>query len=134
MTKRLHDNPVFSDRFLSHMLGRNIRIEEDLVDQLFNSSEKRLARALLLLARYGEQEEAAARPYPTFAGAARGNGRDDPLEGQLLHEQVPQARVHRVQRRAQDRQLAAERRPARLIDDLATDTPVVDRRNDGARG
>jgi CRP-like cAMP-binding protein len=44
-----------SDRFISHMLTRNIRIEEDLIDQLFNSSEKRLARALLLLARYGTQ-------------------------------------------------------------------------------
>jgi CRP/FNR family transcriptional regulator, cyclic AMP receptor protein len=51
MTARLHDHPTFSDRFLSHMLTRNIRIEEDLIDQLFNSSEKRLARALLLLAR-----------------------------------------------------------------------------------
>lgn len=57
MTARLHDNVRFSDRFLSHMLARNIRIEEDLVDQLFNSSEKRLARALLLLARYGEREQ-----------------------------------------------------------------------------
>ncbi|MGB2715654.1 MAG: Crp/Fnr family transcriptional regulator [Vicinamibacterales bacterium] len=57
MTARLHDSPRFSDRFLSHMLSRNIRIEEDLVDQLFNSSEKRLARALLLLARYGEQQK-----------------------------------------------------------------------------
>jgi CRP/FNR family transcriptional regulator, cyclic AMP receptor protein len=56
MTKRLHESRDFSDRFLSHMLARNIRIEEDLVDQLFNSSEKRLARALLLLARYGEHE------------------------------------------------------------------------------
>jgi CRP-like cAMP-binding protein len=56
MVKRLHDNVRFSDRFLSHMLARNIRIEEDLVDQLFNSTEKRLARALLLLARYGERE------------------------------------------------------------------------------
>jgi CRP-like cAMP-binding protein len=56
MSARLHDHPTFSDRFLSHMLTRNIRIEEDLIDQLFNSSEKRLARALLLLARYGEQE------------------------------------------------------------------------------
>jgi CRP-like cAMP-binding protein len=44
-----------SDRFISHMLTRNIRIEEDLIDQLFNSSEKRLARTLLLLARYGTQ-------------------------------------------------------------------------------
>jgi CRP-like cAMP-binding protein len=57
MTARLHDDVRFSDRFLSHMLARNIRIEEDLVDQLFNSSEKRLARALLLLARYGEREQ-----------------------------------------------------------------------------
>ena len=56
MTRGLHENPAFSDRFLSHMLTRNIRIEEDLIDQLFNSSEKRLARALLLLARYGEQD------------------------------------------------------------------------------
>lgn len=56
MSARLHDHPTFSDRFLSHMLTRNIRIEEDLIDQLFNSSEKRLARALLLLARYGEQD------------------------------------------------------------------------------
>ena len=57
MIARLHDNVRFSDRFLSHMLARNIRIEEDLVDQLFNSSEKRLARALLLLARYGERKQ-----------------------------------------------------------------------------
>jgi CRP/FNR family transcriptional regulator, cyclic AMP receptor protein len=54
MTQLLHDQPAMSDRFISHMLTRNIRIEEDLVDQLFNSSEKRLARTLLLLARYGQ--------------------------------------------------------------------------------
>jgi CRP/FNR family cyclic AMP-dependent transcriptional regulator len=54
MLRLLHQEPTFSDRFLSHMLARNIRIEADLVDQLFNSSEKRLARTLLLLARYGE--------------------------------------------------------------------------------
>jgi CRP/FNR family cyclic AMP-dependent transcriptional regulator len=55
MIRVLHAEHTFSDRFLVHMLARNIRIEEDLVDQLFNSSEKRLARTLLLLARYGEQ-------------------------------------------------------------------------------
>ena len=54
MVRQLHSVPAFADRFLSHMLTRNIRIEEDLIDQLFNSSEKRLARTLLLLARYGE--------------------------------------------------------------------------------
>ena len=54
MIRMLHGHPEFSDRFIAHMLMRNIRIEEDLVDQLFNSSEKRLARTLLLLSRYGE--------------------------------------------------------------------------------
>ena len=54
MTRLLHQEPLFADRFISHMLARNIRIEADLVDQLFNSSEKRLARTLLLLARYGQ--------------------------------------------------------------------------------
>jgi CRP/FNR family transcriptional regulator, cyclic AMP receptor protein len=56
MARLLHDQHALSDRFIAHMLTRNIRIEEDLVDQLFNSSEKRLARALLLLARYGKHD------------------------------------------------------------------------------
>jgi len=55
MVRMLHDEPELSDRFRIHMLARNIRIEEDLVDQLFNSSEKRLARTLLLMARYGQE-------------------------------------------------------------------------------
>jgi CRP/FNR family cyclic AMP-dependent transcriptional regulator len=57
MVRLLHKQHDMSDRFISHMLSRNIRIEEDLIDQLFNSSEKRLARALLLLARYGKQDK-----------------------------------------------------------------------------
>jgi CRP/FNR family transcriptional regulator, cyclic AMP receptor protein len=57
MLEMLHTQRALADRFLSHMLARNIRIEEDLVDHLFNSSEKRLARALLLLARYGNQDQ-----------------------------------------------------------------------------
>jgi CRP/FNR family transcriptional regulator, cyclic AMP receptor protein len=56
MFKVLHEQHALSDRFISFMLARNIRIEEDLVDQLFNSSEKRLARTLLLLARYGKED------------------------------------------------------------------------------
>lgn len=58
MIRTLHAEHAFSDRFLAHTLARNIRIEEDLVDQLFNSSEKRLARTLLLLAHYGEDRPA----------------------------------------------------------------------------
>src|SRR6202163_2391026 len=56
MIRVLHAEHAFSDRFVAYMLARNIRIEQDLVDQLFNSSEKRLARTLLLLTRYGMQE------------------------------------------------------------------------------
>jgi CRP-like cAMP-binding protein len=66
MIRLLHDQPDFSDRFIAHMLERNIRIEEDLIDQLFNSSEKRLARALLLLARYGK-EDMTSRTLPKLS-------------------------------------------------------------------
>ena len=55
MIRVLHQEPVFSELFLGYVLSRNIRIEEDLVDQLFNSSEKRLARVLLLLANFGKE-------------------------------------------------------------------------------
>jgi CRP-like cAMP-binding protein len=57
MVGLLHKQHAMSDRFISHMLTRNIRIEQDLIDQLFNSSEKRLARTLLLLARYGKERK-----------------------------------------------------------------------------
>jgi len=66
MVRLLHKQHEMSDRFIAHMLARNIRIEEDLIDQLFNSSEKRLARALLLLARYGKQD-APARMVPKIS-------------------------------------------------------------------
>jgi CRP/FNR family transcriptional regulator, cyclic AMP receptor protein len=59
----LHEEPAFSEMFVAHLLARTIRIEEDLVDQLFNSSEKRLARALLLLANFGKE----GRPEPIIA-------------------------------------------------------------------
>ncbi len=57
MTALLHSDPGYADHFMQYLLSRNIRIEEDLVDQLFNSSEKRLARLLLLLAHYGENSK-----------------------------------------------------------------------------
>ena len=68
MVRLLHEQHAFSVRFIAHMLARNIRIEEDLVDQLFNSSEKRLARALLLLARYGKHDK-PARAIPPITQA-----------------------------------------------------------------
>jgi CRP-like cAMP-binding protein len=63
MIRVLHDEPAFSEMFVSHLLARTIRVEADLVDQLFNSSEKRLARALLLLANFGKE----GRPEPIIA-------------------------------------------------------------------
>ena len=57
MVRLLHNQPALADRFIAHLLARNIRVEEDLVDQLFNPSEKRLARTLLLLARYGKHDQ-----------------------------------------------------------------------------
>ena len=64
----LHDEPAFSELFLTHLLCRNIRLEEDLVDQLFNSSEKRLARVLLLLANYGKE----AKQEPVIPNISQG--------------------------------------------------------------
>jgi CRP/FNR family transcriptional regulator, cyclic AMP receptor protein len=66
MIRLLHSDHALSDRFIAHMLGRNARLEADLVDQLFNSSEKRLARALLLLARYGNADR-PQRLLPTVS-------------------------------------------------------------------
>jgi CRP-like cAMP-binding protein len=70
MIRLLHSQRTFSDRFISYMLLRNARLEADLVDQLFNSSEKRLARALLLLARYGKNGRNAQRVLPALSQEA----------------------------------------------------------------
>jgi len=63
MIRLLHDEQGFSERFMAHLLARNVRVEADLVDQLFNSSEKRLARLLLILAKFGKE----GRPEPVIA-------------------------------------------------------------------
>jgi CRP/FNR family transcriptional regulator, cyclic AMP receptor protein len=63
ITRMIHEEPAFAELFIAHLLARNSRVEEDLVDQLFNSSEKRLARTLLLLANFGKE----GRPEPIIA-------------------------------------------------------------------
>jgi CRP/FNR family transcriptional regulator, cyclic AMP receptor protein len=63
ITRVIHEEPAFAELFIAHLLARNSRVEEDLVDQLFNSSEKRLARVLLLLANFGKE----GRPVPVIA-------------------------------------------------------------------
>ena len=60
MIDTLHNEPIFSEQFLAYLLARNVRIQEDLVDQLFNSSEKRLARVLLLMAHFGKEGKSEA--------------------------------------------------------------------------
>jgi CRP/FNR family cyclic AMP-dependent transcriptional regulator len=67
MVRVLHDEPAFSDMFVSHILARSARVEEDLIDQLFNSTEKRLARLLLLLANFGKE----GRPEPVINGVSQ---------------------------------------------------------------
>src|ERR1700692_1307933 len=67
-TRVIHEEPAFAELFIAHLLARNLRVEEDLVDQLFNSSEKRLARVLLLLANFGKE----GRPEPILAKISQG--------------------------------------------------------------
>jgi CRP/FNR family cyclic AMP-dependent transcriptional regulator len=106
MIAALHDEPKFSELFMAYLLTRNSRIEEDLIDQLFNSSEKRLARLLLLLANFGKE----GSPQPISPTCQSGNvGRDDrhhPLSRQSFHEQVSQARPHQLQRQYRGSQFA----------------------------
>ena len=88
MIRVLHEEPAFSEMFVSHLLARTIRVEADLVDQLFNSSEKRLARALLLLANFGKDGSAQANHRQGQPRDARGNDRHDPLPRELFYEQI----------------------------------------------
>ena len=94
----IHDDPVFARLLIAHLLSRVVRIEEDFLDQLFNSSEKRLARTLLLLASFGDAIQAISRQPEGESGDP---GRDDwhhPVESKLLHEPVSQDGPHRLQR------------------------------------
>ena len=92
----LHSEPKFSELFMAYLLTRNSRVEEDLIDQLFNSSEKRL-RAFSFCSRISERKAHPAY----FSGYQPGNiGRDDwndPIPRQLLHERIPQTWTHQLQ-------------------------------------
>jgi CRP-like cAMP-binding protein len=86
MMAALHERHDFSEFFIAYVLSRNIRYEADLVDQLFNSSEKRLARVLLLLARYGKEGQ-PERIVPKISHEnAGGNGGHDSSSHQSFHE------------------------------------------------
>jgi CRP/FNR family transcriptional regulator, cyclic AMP receptor protein len=89
----LQDEPAFSQIFVSHILARKERVEEDLVDQLSNSTEKRLARLLLLLANFGKEDRCKDQ-----SGSACRDDRNDSVAREPLHEQVSGTRLHRLQR------------------------------------
>ena len=109
MVRLIQAEPAFSNVFMSHLLSRSIRVEADLVDQLFNSSEKRLARLLLLLANFGKE----GKPEPILAKDQPGNlgrnDRDHAISGKFLHEQVSQDGFDRLQRSYRSAQLAPQR-------------------------
>ena len=90
----LHREHEFSDMFVAYLLARNIRYEEDLVDQLFNSSEKRLARILVLLARFDLGRHTREGSPQDQSGGAGGDDRHNPFAGQLLHEPVQKIGLH----------------------------------------
>ena len=93
MIRVIHDESAFSEMFLSHVLARTIRIEEDLVDQLFNSSEKRLARALL----YGKFWQRRSTRTGHREGQPRdacGDDRYHAISRELLHEQISEIGLH----------------------------------------
>ena len=95
MIRVLHGEHEFSDRFIAYMLARNIRVEADLVDQLFNSTEKRLARTLLLLARYGGQNQ----PEKLLPKVSQEMLAEMMGTSQFFHEQVQETELNSPQRR-----------------------------------
>ena len=115
MIRVMHQEHAFSDLFLKFLLARSMRTQADLVDQLFNSSEKRLARILLLMAEFGDPGE-RGNVHPTHhAGNTGGDDRHHAVPRQLLHESLSQAWLYRIQRPHSGTQVAAQCGPARSI-------------------
>ena len=114
----IHDDPVFARLLIAHLLSRVVRIEEDFLDQLFNSSEKRLARTLLLLAELWDAIQATSCHPEGEPGNPGRDGWHHPVESQLLHEPVSQDGPHRLQR-----QLAGAQGTAHLSSPRISPTP-----------
>jgi CRP-like cAMP-binding protein len=112
MARVLHLEHALSDRFIMHILLRNIRVKEDLIDQLFNSTEKRLARTLLFLARYGNKDQPEKLLPKISQETLAENGRYDAITRESFYEQIQKTRLHQVQRRSPDQYVISERCPA----------------------
>jgi CRP-like cAMP-binding protein len=117
MIRVLHEEHEFSDRFIAHMVARNLRVEEDLVDQLFNSSEKRLARTLLLLAPWRGGPTSKGAPQ-SIARNAGGDDWHDTVASQFLHKQIQETGLHQIQRRDPHQRIPPECCPARATADF----------------
>ena len=96
MIRLLHEQHGLSDRFIAYLLARNSRLEQDLVDQLLNACEQRLARALLLLAHYGKLDGPRPRAAHDLSRGARGDGGNDAVACECLHDQVQETRLDRL--------------------------------------
>jgi CRP-like cAMP-binding protein len=114
MIRVMHEEHAFSDMFLKFLLERSMRTQADLVDQLFNSSEKRLARILLLMADFGQARRTGVPDSQNFAGDAGGDDRDHAVARQLLYESLSEAGFYRIQRRHKSTQITLECGPPRL--------------------
>ena len=86
ITRVIHEEPAFAELFISHLLARNSRVEEDLVDQLFNSSEKRLARTSSASGEFRQGRSAGTDHRKSQSGNACGDDRHDPVSREFLHE------------------------------------------------
>jgi hypothetical protein len=93
MVRVIHEEREFSDRFVTHMLRRNVRIEEDLIDQLFNSSEEVGSRSIAHCAVWKGRSAAEDRRECLARNTGR-NGRDDAGQGEFLYQQISEVRVH----------------------------------------
>jgi CRP-like cAMP-binding protein len=115
MIRVLGQEPAFGALFMTHLLTRNSRVEEDLVDQLFNSSEKRLARTLLILANFGKEDGPQPIATPISQETlAEITGTTRPRVSHFMNI-VQEAGLHQLQRPSAGSQLAADRSAARLI-------------------
>jgi CRP-like cAMP-binding protein len=108
MIATIHNEPEFSELFMSYLLTRNSRIEEDLIDQLFNSSEKRLARLHPSPCEFRQGRQAGADRGKIQSGNAGGDDRHDPITRKLFHEQIPQIGFYRIQRKTGSPQFLVE--------------------------
>src|SRR5229473_5014875 len=114
MIRVLHEEHEFSDRFIAYMLARNVRVEEDLIDQLFNSSEKRLAHSAAARALWCARPSSKGASQ-SIARDAFGDDRHHAAPGQFFHEQIQETGFHPIQQgRDPHRQFPLECRPPRL--------------------